>query len=166
MKIFKEEQRFTQIWLIVILAFSAITPIAIITKEYLKENTKMTSNEFYLTLVVILISVLLIFIFKLTTRIDEKGIHYQFFPFHFSMKLIPWNEIKVIKVRNYDAIGEYGGWGIKGGIFWNKKKGKAVNISGDIGIQLILKNEEKLLIGTQKKEEVQRVLETYQNKLI
>jgi integral membrane sensor domain MASE1 len=108
MKIFKEQQRFTQTWLIILLAMSIIVPIGIMIQEYAKENTKMTTNEFVLTLVGILVSVLFIFFFKLTTRIDEKGIHYQFFPFHFSLRRISWSEINSVNVRNYDPIGEYG----------------------------------------------------------
>jgi len=56
--------------------------------------------------------------------------------------------------------------GLKGGFFFNKGRGKAINVSGNIGVQLILKNGDKILIGTQKKEEALRVLETYKNKLI
>lgn len=166
MKVFKEEQRFTQTWLIVLLALSILVPIGITVQEYLKENTKMTTNEFVLTLVGIFVTISFIFLFKLTTRIDETGIHYQFFPFHFSIKTITWSEINTAKVRSYDPIREYGGWGIKGGSLWNKSKGKAVNISGDIGIQLALKNGNKLLIGTQRETEVKRVLGTYQNKIV
>ena len=40
---------------------------------------------------------------------------------------------------------------------------KAINVSGDIGIQLELKNGKKLLIGTQKEAEAKSVLQTYQN---
>jgi hypothetical protein len=165
MKIFKEEQRFTQTWLIVLLAFSIIVPIAITTKEYLAVDSKITTNQFVLTLLGISISVAFIFFFKLKTRIDEKGIQYQFSPFHLKMKLIKWEEIKKVYVRNYDPISEYGGWGLKGGFFWNKEKGKCVNISGDIGLQIEFKNGKKLLIGTQKKEEATSVLKTYQNKI-
>lgn len=68
-------------------------------------------------------------------------------------------------VRKYDPIGDYGGWGLKGGALWNSKKGKAINVSGDIGIQLELKNSKKLLIGTQKEAEARRVLETYNHKI-
>jgi hypothetical protein len=166
MKVFKEQQRFTQTWIIVILAISVIVPIAIIVKEYLAENTTMSSNEFILTLGGILVSVSFIFFFQLKTRIDEFGIHYQFFPFHLSMKTIRWQEINTATVRTYDPIGEYGGWGLKGGLFWDKSKGKCMNISGDIGIQLILENGKKLLIGTQKKEEANQVLKTYNTKKI
>ena len=165
MKIFKEQQRFTQTWLIILLAMSIIVPIGIMIQEYAKENSKMTTNEFVLTLVGILVSVLCIFFFKLTTRIDEKGIHYQFFPFHFKFKLIGWEEISKVHIRTYDPIGEYGGWGFKGGSLWNKSKGRALNVSGDIGIQLNLKNNKKLLIGTNKEAEAKRVIATYQQKL-
>lgn len=107
MKVFKEEQRFTQTWLIVLLALSILVPIGITVQEYLKENTKMTTNEFVLTLVGIFVTISFIFLFKLTTRIDETGIHYQFFPFHFSIKTITWSEINTAKVRSYDPIREY-----------------------------------------------------------
>ena len=165
MKVFKEEQRFKQTWLIVLLAVSILLSVVAITKEYVEENSKMTTNEFVLTLIGIAISVAFIFFFKLKTNIDEKGIQYQFSPFHLKMKLIKWEEIKKAQVRTYDPISEYGGWGIKGGSFWNKEKGKCVNISGDIGIQVEFKNGKKLLIGTQKKEEAQHVLKTYKNKI-
>ena len=60
---------------------------------------------------------------------------------------------------------EYGGWGLKGGLLWKKSKGIAINVSGNIGIQLELKNGKKLLIGTQKLQEAKQVLDTYKNKL-
>jgi hypothetical protein len=161
MKIFKEEQRFTQTWLKVLLAISIVVPVITVVTKYLEENSQMTTNEFVLTLLGISISIAFIFFFKLKTRIDEIGIHYQFSPFHLKMKIIQWKDIKKVQVRNYDPIGEYGGWGIKGGYFWNKEKGKCVNISGDIGIQVEFKNGKQLLIGTQKKEEAMQVLKNY-----
>jgi membrane protease YdiL (CAAX protease family) len=165
MKVFKEEQRFTQTWLIILLVICTIIPITTIIQKYLKVNETISIKEFIATIVVIIVSISVLFFFKLTTKIDEKGIHYQFFPFHFSMKLIPWNEISKVGTRTYFPISEFGGWGLKGGFFFNKGKGKAINVSGDIGIQLILKNGDKLLIGTQKKEAAKKVLETYKNKI-
>ncbi|WP_198519863.1 hypothetical protein [Polaribacter sp. ALD11] len=166
MKVFKEEQRFTQTWLIVLLAVSIIVPITVVVKKYLEENSNLSTTKFVLTLTGILVSVAIIFSFKLITRIDEKGIHYQFFPFHFSLKTISWNEISKVGIRTYLPISEFGGWGLRGGFFFNKGKEKAVNVSGDIGIQLVLKNGEKLLIGTQKKQEATSVLNTYKKKIV
>lgn len=164
MKVFKEEQRFTQLWLIVLMSVSLIVPVALIFQEYSKKNSSISTNELIGSTIAILASGLLIFFFKLKTRIDEKGIYYQFFPFHFKYKLISWSEIENAFVRTYDPIGEYGGWGLKGGAFWNSGKGKCINVSGDVGIQLELTNGKKLLIGTQKKIDAKKVLESYINK--
>lgn len=157
MRIFKEEQRFTQTWLIIIIVISLIVTLAII----LKEIDKLTTSEIIISIGTIILASGLIFLFKLTTRIDEKGIHYKFFPFHLKFKTVFWNDIENAYIRTYDAISEYGGWGIRGGTLWYKAKGKAINISGNIGIQLELKDGKKLLIGTNKKEQAQDVLSTY-----
>lgn len=163
MKVFKEEQRFTQTWLIVLLAISTLIPLVIVFSEYSKG--KKTLNELLTVVIIMVFATGFIFFFKLKTRIDEVGIHYQFFPFHFSLKTINWNNISKAHVRTYDPIGEYGGWGLKGGAFWNSSKGKAINVSGDIGIQLELKNGKKLLIGTNKDNEAKQVLITYNSKV-
>ncbi len=163
MRIFKEEQRFRQSWLIIVLAISIMIPIILIIKEYNQVNTNMSAMEFTLTLLLMFGVTIPIFFFTLRTRIDEKGIHYRFFPFHRRFRTILWSDIKSVSVRKYNAISEYGGWGLKGG--FSRKKGTAVNVSGDIGIQLILTTNKKLLIGTQKENDAKRVLETYQHKI-
>ena len=166
MRIFKEEQRFTQTWLIVLVIVSLMVPIGIIIDQYIKNPESFTGPEFVAIIGTVLFASGIIFLFKLSSRIDETGIHYKFFPFHLKYKLIYWNEINSAHVRKYDAITEYGGWGLKGGVLWKKSKGIAINVSGDIGIQLELKNGKKLLIGTQKEVEAKQVLITYQDKLI
>lgn len=163
MKIFKEEQRFKQTWLVLLLTVSAIAPIVIVGKEYI--DGKISINDLMLVLLFIIIATGFIFFLKLTTRIDENGIEYRFFPFHFSNKKIPWHTIEKAHVRKYDAISEYGGWGLKGGLLWKKSKGIAINVSGDIGIQLELKDGKKILIGTQKENDTKKTLATYKHKI-
>ncbi len=162
MRIFKEEQRFTQPLIFVILITSFIVVIGIVIQEYMKDNSTMTLNELLLIIGLYLVCTAPIFFFKLFTRIDEKGIHYRFLPLHGRLRTISWNEIKSAHVRKYDAISEYGGWGIKG---FFRKHGKAINVKGNIGIQLELKNSKKILIGTQKESEAKQVLENYSHKL-
>lgn len=164
MKVFKEVQRFTQTWLLVLMGFSLIVPLVLTTREFLSENSGFSVGGFLSVIGILLVSIVPIFFFKLSTRIDEDGIHYQFFPFHFKMKKITWQEIEKAYVKTYDPIGDYGGWGLKGGFLWNKSKGTAINVSGDIGIQLELKKGKKILIGTQKEQEAKNVLQTYINK--
>jgi len=165
MRIFKEEQRFTQIWLLVLISFSTLIPLAIIIKEFIEQPKGTSQSTLFISILAILLVAGLIFTFKLDTRIDENGIHYKFFPFHLKMKTIQWKNIKKVHVRNYNPIGEYGGWGLKSGAFWNKSKGTAINVSGTIGIQLELKNGKNILIGTQKEHDAKQVLTTYINKI-
>ncbi|MBT8243696.1 hypothetical protein [Winogradskyella sp.] len=161
MKIFKEEQRFTQTWLIILIVISMIIPFTFI----LKDADNMTTSQIIISSSVILLAPAILFIFKLTTRIDEKGIHYQFFPFHLKTRVLEWDQISNAHVRIYDPITEYGGWGLKGGALWNKSKGIAINIKGDIGIQLELASGKKILIGTQLKDQANSTLENYKHKL-
>jgi len=174
MKVFKEQQRFTQTWFILILIIAVAIPLGIGVYGIIKQliykipfgDKPMSDIGLIFFTFSMLLVTFLIFYIKLITRIDEKGIHYQFFPFHFSMKTISWDNVHKVGVRTYLPISEFGGWGLRGGFFFNKGKEKAINVYGNIGIQLVLKNEKKLLIGTQKKEEVIQILKTYKNKII
>jgi hypothetical protein len=165
MKIFIEEQKFTQSWLFIGLAI-AVTVITIpIVKDWdviSQGNFGEMLNELGGILVILFVFLLFNF-FKLNTRIDEKGVYYQYLPFHFSYRFLPWNSIAKCYVRNYNAIFEYGGWGLK--FSFRKSKGKSFTVKGDVGLQLLLTNGKHLLIGTQKKEEIQRTIETYQDKI-
>jgi len=163
MKVFVEEQRFRQLWLFMILIISLGIPLVIIALDVFKSDG--TDSEALIGLIVVVISTFLtfglIYSMRLKTRIDEKGIHYQFWPFHWSLKQISWEEIQTAEFRKYDPLGEYGGWGIKG----FRKHGRAYNVSGDKGIQLVLKNGKKVLFGTQLEHEAKQVLTTYRDKL-
>lgn len=170
MKVFTEQQKFTQsfMWFVHILNFGLLVLMSYALFQQLilgKPFGDKPAPDVVLILSFLLVLAITVFLFmiKLTSRIDEKGINYQFFPFHFSMKKIEWNEIQKAYVRKYSPISEYGGWGIKGGFL--NSKGKAINVSGNIGIQLELKNGKKLLIGTQKENEAKQVLKTYQSKI-
>ena len=165
MRIFKEEQRFNQIWLISLILVSILLTVGIILMTYINDPSSFSTIELLAIIGTLIFASSIIFIFKLSTRIDEKGIHYKFFPFHWSFKVVKWNDINKAYIRKYDAISEYGGWGLKGGSLINKSKGKAINVSGDIGIQLELKNGKKLLIGTQKQNEAKSTLDTYKTKI-
>jgi hypothetical protein len=165
MKIFKEEQRFTQPLIYIGLSIAAIVVFTPIIKDWsaivqLPLNKQL--RTFVGIIVICLVAVLFLFL-KLRTRIDEKGISFKFTPFHFKSILINWKEVNKAYLRKYNAISEYGGWGIKGGIPWVKGNGRAYNVKGNIGLQLELKNGNRILIGTQKKEDIERVLNNYKS---
>jgi hypothetical protein len=163
MKIFIEEQKFNQSLVyiglslaLIVVGYSTFKNWDSVATANIGEQISQLSGLIIISLVIILFLFL-----KLITRVDEQGIQYQFTPFQLKSKLITWKDISKIYIRKYDAISEYGGWGIKFSFF--KKRGKSFTTKGNIGLQLELKNGKKILIGTQKKEELQRTLDNYQS---
>lgn len=167
MRVFKEEQKFTQPLIYIGLTIATLVIFTPIIKEWnsisqLPLNKQLGSLSGGIILG--LMAILFLFL-KLRTRIDEKGISFKFTPFHFKSILIHWKEVDKAYLRKYNAISEYGGWGIKGGIPWVKGNGRAYNVKGNIGLQLELRNGKRILIGTQKKNEVEAVLKRYSSKI-
>ena len=97
---------------------------------------------------------LLIFSAKLSVQINNEEIHYRWFPFHFKTQIIPWNVVATAEVRKYNPLREYGGWGIKG---WTAQN-RAYNVDGNIGLQLVLRNGKRVLIGTKQSEKLEALL--------
>ena len=93
--------------------------------------------------------------FRLDTIIKRDRIYVRFFPFHITFKHYNWNNLTKSFVRQYAAISEYGGWGLKFGLLG---KGKAYYVSDDKGLQLEFNNKKKLLIGTNKPDELTETL--------
>ena len=150
--LFQETQRFTQWWLWLLLA---IIGYFIFKPLYfsIKENQNLTVDQ-WVGFIILGLVVLLFVLVKLETQIKDDGIYVRFFPFVPKFKFYPWSEISIAVVRKYRPLMEYGGWGIRFG-----RNGKAYNIKGNKGLQLKFKNGNALLIGTQKAEELERVLE-------
>ena len=160
MKVFKETQQFTQWWLWALNLGILLIPIyGIVRQVFLKKSfgdNPMPDIGLFVFLFFMILFNYFFLILKLETTIDEKGIHYRFYPLKPTLKTTDWNTINKVYIRKYNPVLEYGGWGIKRG---------ARNVKGNIGLQLELKNGKKLLIGTQKKEEMERVLKTYKIKI-
>ncbi len=60
-----------------------------------------------------------------------------------------WNEIQSCEARTYRPLREYGGWGVRYG-----RSGKAYNVHGNRGVQLVFRDGSKLLIGSQRADEL------------
>lgn len=97
----------------------------------------------------------LIFICRLVTQVNPKGLSVRFIPFHFRMKEIDLKNIKHIEAKQYRPIMEYGGWGIRMG--WKKK---AYNVHGNKGVEILYKDDRKLLIGSQRADELTEAIKS------
>jgi hypothetical protein len=85
---------------------------------------------------------------KLITQVFPKEITVGLFPFRPAH--IPLDSITEAEAREYSAQREYGGWGIR----TTSRGGKAYTAYGRTGVQLWLKGDERILIGTQRADEL------------
>jgi len=157
MRVFEEIQAFRQWWVLLILGLMLAGSCLALINSF--NDSESITLEIIAFGIVVIIS-FLFWIIKLHTKIDSKGIKAQFRPGSFFLKKFKWNEISHCYVRRYSALTEYGGWGIRG-----LRASKAYNVSGNMGIQIITKDQKNFLIGTNKPEEAKRVLKRYQEKL-
>lgn len=105
----------------------------------------------------ILIFILFFFSINLLTEIDDNAISFKMFPFHLKKRSIYWSEIDKIEIQKYDGVKEYLGWGFR----YMPGKGWCYNISGNIGMKIILKNSKKILIGTKKPTELELLFDNF-----
>lgn len=156
--LFTEKQRFRQKWLLVIVLITLAVALWSFLQQIVLGIPFGNNPAPDLTLIILILTPVIIFgfIFSLTlhTRIDQHGVTYRFAPVHRKSRFIRWESIKVARVRKYRPIAEYGGWGFRIG-----KGGSSFNTSGNMGFQLVLNDGKKILIGTQKPDEIKNVLQ-------
>ena len=131
-----------------------------------------------ITFVMLLLSANILWI-HLKTFIDRDGIHIRMWmcPFYVKTKSFLWVDIAEVYIRKYRPVAEYGGWGIQNGkdsrnplenlrfsvgkikIPQKETNNMAYNMSGNIGLQLVMKDGKKILIGTHKSDELSEVLQ-------
>ncbi|MFL5808454.1 MAG: hypothetical protein ACJ749_02975 [Flavisolibacter sp.] len=91
---------------------------------------------------------------RMITQIRTDGIYIRFPPFQSSFIAYRWENILDVYLRNYDALSEYGGWGIK-----FTAMGIGYVLPGTWGIQMVLKDKTRVLISTKMPAEVSQVLQ-------
>ncbi len=152
-KDFIEKQNFTQWWLWIILIGIGLLPIWGICKQIIMRQhfgTKPMSDLGLIVFALFVFAFIFMFVFmRLKTAIDDTNIRMSFFPF--AKKNVMWFDIKSAKVVDYGFVG---GWGIRLGT----KYGTVYNTKGSKGLAIELKNGNKFLIGTQKENELNTII--------
>jgi hypothetical protein len=149
-----EEQRFTRKWILVVqylllLLFAGIGFLLVFQQ---KTGVLIAVMPFGLVCLI----VALFRMVRLQVQIGEDEIRYRFYPFHRRFRVIKKAEVSSISVRTYDALGEYGGQGIRYG-----RKGMAYTITGNYGIGIIMGTGKEILLGTGQPEKVAAALKQY-----
>lgn len=150
--IFTETQHFEFYHVLIISAVAALAFFCVIkfkNKAGKPSNGILTKAVLY-TLAALPIPIAVLFwVMALHTNINDRGIAVKFSPFHKEWRIYEWQDIKSCKVKRYRPVHDYGGWGMRG---------KAYNVSGDMGLFIRFNNGSHFLIGTQKPEELEKAL--------
>lgn len=158
--LFSEKQRFKKWWIWMILIGVNTLMLSLVFTQVVNGriigDNPASNGQLVAAAAISLLITFFILSFRLDTQIKTDGIYVKLFPFQTSFRFFPWNSLQKCYVRKYSPIGEYGGWGWRLGLFG---KGTCYNISGNEGLQLEFTNGKKLLIGTQKPEELSGVIE-------
>lgn len=156
---FIERQYFRQIWLwLLLIGLNLLFIYGLVSQVMFGQpfgDKPMGNTGLSIVALSFLLFTVLFLLMRLDTEIKSDGIYYRFYPFQLSYKKISWDRISKLFVRQYSPLTEYGGWGIRIGFFGS---GWAFNVSGNKGLQLIYDNNKKFLIGTQRPEEIEKVL--------
>lgn len=154
---FQEQQRQGVLgWLILIFVISIFVIAAIKQIGFDKQFDDQAKSDLGLivTAVVVSLSIVLLLVFsKLQTYINAQGIYIRYLPFQFKYKFIDWNTIEKVYLRRYNPIIEFGGWGIRRSL-----RGTAYIMKGRVGLQIVIMNRKKILLGTQEPEYMKNIL--------
>ncbi|MBM2815636.1 MAG: hypothetical protein HW421_2398 [Ignavibacteria bacterium] len=165
--LFEESQRVGKFWrkilYIIVLIISMFFIHGVIRQLYFDipfGDEPLSDKGLLLTvmlagLIISLTSALILKI-NLITIVKRDGLYFKYFPFHLKFKYYSKEQLKSFEVRKYNPILEYGGWGIRLGIF--SRRGTAYNLTGNIGLQFTTMDDKKILIGTQKPNEIDAVM--------
>jgi hypothetical protein len=161
---FSEAQRFRQPWIILfILLLNGLVVLGIVLQIFLDMpfgNNPMPDLGLWILFGICSLLTLLLLTSTLTTKVDKHGITVQFFPFHRKPRVFPFEAITSWTVREYSPLWEYGGWGLR----FNFNGDTCYNVSGNIGLEIKLQNGDKVMIGTQRGEELRELLEKRETK--
>lgn len=155
--VFYEQQRIKSVWVWLLLIGMNILFVSILAAKLFFDisvgsKPASTTELVIITSLSLLLTVIFCFL-RLQTIIKADGIYVRLFPIHFKYRQLPWSSISKCFVRSYKPLAEYGGWGIRYGF-----TGKAYNISGNKGVQIVFNDNRKLLIGTQKPQEAEAAI--------
>jgi len=149
---FEEEQHFRHpiFWALILLIPTGVVSFSLYTLAHGPGIHRMPLASTLAVLAGMLLSIavpLLLWSMKLVTRLTPDALYLRFFPLW--TKRIRLADIASCEPRTYSPLKEYGGWGIR-----YTAKGWAYNVSGNRGVQLILQNGQKILVGSRRADDL------------
>jgi hypothetical protein len=153
--LFAEVQKMGR-WFALVIMFSANFLIGFLLVRELFFNSEV-AIEGIVVLASIFALVLGITLAMMQARLDLaitlEGVYFRYFPFQRPYVFVPFASISEMYVRKYDAFSEYGGTGIKG-----RRSNISYSINSSEGLQIVLKDSSRILIGTEMAEDLKDFL--------
>lgn len=153
---FTEKQQLKLWWLYILLGIETIVVCSIMFLSKDKMTWQEITAAHYFPIFAILLPYLIVYVVtknSFSIKIDVTGINYRYWPFARN-KFLAWQQIEKLYIRKFDALGEYGGWGYRYRL-WFKFKDKAYIFNdANLGLQIELANNKKILFSTSKLEEL------------
>ncbi len=97
----------------------------------------------------------LVFWGRLVTEVAADGLGVQLRPLTRRHRFA-WEDIESAEACTYRPIAEYGGWGVRSG-----RGGKAYNVSGNRGVQLVLRDGRRVLVGSRRPEDLLEAMRAF-----
>ncbi len=150
--LFREEQSFSYMWNVFLLLPGIGITIGIpmlLAEDMLR--WPMVRVILAVTLVLLVAGAWFMHCARLVTEVRRNELYVRLSPY--TALVFSSAQIEQAYARTYAPIREYGGWGKR-----VSTKGRVLNISGNRGVQLHIRGEKPLLIGSQRAEALARAI--------
>jgi hypothetical protein len=156
MPLYTETQRFRQPWILAIIGLIALGAWVGFIQQVVRGKPfgDDPAPDWAVTLLTALLGIGLpaaTVWLRMETEVYPDRVEVRMKPL--SHRVIPVSEIAGAAVRTYRPLRDYGGWGIRG-----FGANRAYNASGDRGVQLVLTDGNRVLIGSQQPEALEAAI--------
>lgn len=149
---FREVQKFSEnriarwsavVTVLVGLAVALTTAAAIVSSGVALDSTLIGAA----VLVPLIAAATLLVVFgRMTTEVTPHALRVRVWPLT-RQHSFEYASMRACSPRRYRPIREFGGWGVR-----IARTGKAYNVTGNLGVQLVFRDGKRLLLGTQRPE--------------
>lgn len=154
---FREVQHFrgNPLWTVLlffpVVTFLTVLTIQLITGKLVGDHPMSNTSLIIITVCILVPTIWAQRTVKLTTIIDDEKISYGW-----NMPTADLNEIKLSDIKEWSVIKyRFVGYGYRLSV----KYGTVHNMSGNKGLQIITHSGDKVLVGTQRAEELRSIIE-------
>jgi len=167
--VFYERQRFNK-WLAIVFFLFINSLYAYLCFGHLVigeplDNDPVSNIILTITAIFMFLFTVVLFFIRIDTVINEEGVWVRVFPFYIRFKLTPWDYISEFAVKKMNLIGRK--WFINNQLVIRRVRGKGIRLvgrksyilSGNHVLELTIKNDKKIFIGTQQPEALTEFLD-------